>query len=112
MDFVSLNGATIRIDTRKLHILAEIVAAVVTEEALLARDTGFNSDSVSRLKVHYTFATLQHNTCCFVADNTVIFKNQCMNPTGLPEMDIGPCQVSTDMFTTIYKGHTRRCPWP
>lgn len=90
MDFVSLNGAIVRIDTGELHILTEIVAAIVTEEALLARDTGFNSDSVSRLEVRYIFTTLQHNTCCFVADNTVIFKNQRMDPTGLPEMDIGP----------------------
>lgn len=90
MDFVSLNGAIVRIDTGELHILAEIVAAVVTEEALFARDTGFNGDSVPRLEVRYIFTTLQHNTCCFVADNTIIFKNQRMDPTGLPEMDIGP----------------------
>jgi len=97
MDFVSLNSATVRIYTGKLHILAEIVATVITEEALLAWDTGFNSNSVSRLQVRYIFATLQHDSCCFVADNTIVFENQRMDPTGLPEMDIGPYQVSTSI---------------
>lgn len=95
MDFVSLNRAIVWIDTGKLHIFAEIVAAIVAKETLLAGDTRFDGDTVPRLKVRYTFTTLQHNTCCFMTDDTVVFKDQRMDSAGLPEVEIGPYQIST-----------------
>lgn len=49
MDFVSLNGAMVRIDTSELDVFAEIVAAVITEKALFTGHAGFDSDSITGL---------------------------------------------------------------
>ena len=45
MDFVSLNSAIVRIDTGELHVFAEIVAAIIAEEAFLTWNTRLDSHS-------------------------------------------------------------------
>lgn len=47
MDFVSLNGAIVRINTGELYIFAEIIAAIIAEEAFLTWDTRLDSHSIT-----------------------------------------------------------------
>lgn len=47
MHFVPLNCAMVRINTRKGHIVAEIISSLDAEKAPAAGDTGFNSNSIS-----------------------------------------------------------------
>jgi hypothetical protein len=47
MDFVSLQRPRVWIDTRKLYVLAEVIPAVVTEEALFAGNAGLDGYPVA-----------------------------------------------------------------
>lgn len=47
MDFVSLQCPRVGIDSRKLYVFAEVIPAVVAEEALFAGDAGLDGYPVA-----------------------------------------------------------------
>jgi len=47
MHLVPLQSSLIRIDSSKLHIFAEVVPALLAEEAVIAWHAGFYRDSVT-----------------------------------------------------------------
>lgn len=47
MDFVALECSSVRVDTGELNVLAEVVPAIVTEEAVVAGNTRLNGDAIA-----------------------------------------------------------------
>lgn len=47
MDFVSLQGPCVRIDSGKLYVFAEVIPAIITEEALFTWNARFDCDPVA-----------------------------------------------------------------
>ena len=88
MDLVSLDRPVVRVDSRKLDIFAEVVAALEAEKAVAARHTRLDCDPVTRLEVRHALAAAYNDSRCFVADDTVPFKYECPYPACLPEVYI------------------------
>jgi hypothetical protein len=47
MDFVSLEGSSVRIDASELDIFTQIVPPLLTQETFVARNTRLNRDSIT-----------------------------------------------------------------
>jgi hypothetical protein len=47
VDFVSLDGSSVRVDAGKRHVLAEVVPSIIAEEAVLAWYAGLNRDAIT-----------------------------------------------------------------
>jgi hypothetical protein len=87
MDFVSLQCPRVGIDARKLDVFAEVIPAVVAEEALFAGDAGLDGYPVAlrcqyvshiiepcaltRLESGNVFAAFQDYAGCFMSENAI-----------------------------------------
>lgn len=47
MDFVALDRSSVRVDTGELDVLAEVVSAIVTKEAVFAGDARLNGNAIA-----------------------------------------------------------------
>lgn len=47
MDFVALDCSGVRVDTGELDVLAEVVSAIVAQEAIFAGDARLNGDTIA-----------------------------------------------------------------
>lgn len=105
MNLVSLEGSGIWVNASELDIVAEVVAAVDAKEAVAARNTRLDSDSITyflstrvrevsldcltRLEVFHALAASDNDASRFVTNNAIAFENKRSNSSSLPEMDIG-----------------------
>jgi hypothetical protein len=71
MDLVSLQGAMVRVHTRKGDIFAEIVPPLLAKEAVLAWHARLDGHSVSRLELGDPFAALDNHSRALVTEYAV-----------------------------------------
>jgi hypothetical protein len=71
MDFVSLQCPRVWIDSGKLYVFAEVIPAVVAEEAFFAGNAGLDGYPVAWLELGDAFTAFQDYASRFMADNAI-----------------------------------------
>jgi hypothetical protein len=89
MDLVALQGALVGVDAGELDVLAQVVAALLAEEAVVAGHAGLDGDAVAGLEVADALADAEDDAGGLVADCAVALEDERANLAGLPEVDVG-----------------------
>lgn len=98
VDLVALQGAVVGVNTGELDVLAQVVAALLAEEALVAGHTGFDGDAVADLKVGDALAGLEDDAGGFVAEDAVAADDEGADAAGFPEVDVGAIYLQVSIW--------------
>lgn len=93
MHLVPLQRAMVRIHSAECRILAEVVSAHLTQEALPTRHPRLNSHAVTRLEIRDALTAPDDHARCFVAQDAVSLNDERADAARLPKMDIRPADT-------------------
>lgn len=88
VQLVALEGAVVGVDAGEADVGAQVVAALLAQEAGVAGDAGLDGDAVAGLEGGDALADAEDDAGGLVADDAVAFEDDGADLAGFPEVDV------------------------